>query len=153
MIHIANEVVAQTVRVAQVIILAALLLVAYYATDRNPPFAVLSVVPASARPGEYITIQATVRRDIDRKCSAEMSRYLYDASGARFDIGQSLVSSGMIEHLERTSPSVLRVSVRVPESMSVGPANLQTVLAYKCNKTHNIWPIEVTTDLPFLVVE
>lgn len=130
MMHTANEIVAQTVRIAQLIIIAALCLVGYYAMDREPPFAIVSVLPAAAKPGEYITIQAVVRRDISRKCSADFSRYLYDASGARFDLGHSIASAEMIEQLERTSPNVLRISVILPETMAIGPAKLQTVLSY-----------------------
>lgn len=43
MMRLANSIVAHTRKVAEVIILAALCLVGYYAMDREPPFAVLSV--------------------------------------------------------------------------------------------------------------
>lgn len=152
MMHIANEIVAQTVRVAQVIILLALVLVGYYAMDRSPPFAIVSVTPTQARPGDYVTLEATVRRDVDRRCSANFSRYLYDADGSRFDLGASLASADMIEALERSSPGTLRVSIRLPEIMAPGGADLQTVLLYRCNRVHSLWPIEVTTDIPFQVL-
>jgi hypothetical protein len=152
MIHTANVIVVETVRVAQMIIIIALMLVAYYAMDREPPFAVISVTPTSARPGEYVTLQATVRRDVQRRCSAEFSRYLFDAAGSRYDLGHSISSAEMIERIQATSPDVLRISVMLPNMMEVGPANLQTVLAYECNKVHRFFPIMVTTDLPFTVV-
>ena len=151
--HIANTIVVQTVRVAQVIILSAIVLVVYYATDRDPPFAVLSVDPTFARPGDYVTIRARVRRDVARRCDAEFSRYLYDSGGARFDLGHSIASAEMIERMESVAPNTLVVSVRLPETMSPGPANMKTVLAYTCNKTHALVPIMVTTDLPFTVIE
>ena len=147
-----NAVIVHTRKVAEVIIIAALCMVVYYAIDREPPFAVLSVMPAEARPGEYITIEAKVRRDTWRKCDAEFSRYLHDASGARFDLGHSITSAEMIGKLESASPGVLRVSVLLPASMAPGPANLETVLDYYCNKVHRWIPITVTTDLPFLVL-
>lgn len=151
--HIANTIVVQTVRVAQVIILAAIVLVAYYAADREPPFAVLSVEPAAARPGDYITIRARVRRDVDRKCDAEFSRYIFDSSGARFDVGTSIASAEMIESLATKAPDTLTVSVMLPQSMSAGSAHLKTVIGYVCNKTHVWVPIMVTTDLPFTVLD
>lgn len=152
LMHTANEIVSQTVRVAQIIIFLAIALVVYYAMDRDPPFAVVSVLPAQARPGEYVTLQATVRRDVDRRCSADFSRYLYDSAGSRFDLGRSSASAEMIDSLERTSPGFLKVSIKLPEVMEPGQADMQTVLAYRCNKVHTIWPIEVTTDIPFLVL-
>lgn len=147
-----NSLVVHTVKVAQVIILAALCLVGYYAMDREPPFAVLSVTPAEAKPGEYVTIEAKVRRDTWRKCDAEFSRYLHDAAGARFDLGSSIASSEMIGKMDAESPGVLRVSVLLPTMMAPGPARLETALNYYCNKVHRAWPIVVTTDLPFLVL-
>lgn len=147
-----NSLVVHTVKVAQVIILAALCLVGYYAMDRDPPFAVLSVTPSEAMPGQYVTIEAKVRRDTWRRCDAEFSRYLYDSSGARFDLGHSIASAEMIGKMDAASPGVLRVSVLLPASMAPGPANLETVLDYFCNKVHRAWPITVTTDLPFLVL-
>ena len=147
-----NSLVVHTVKVAQVIILAALCMVAYYAMDREPPFAVLSVTPAEAKPGEYVTIEARVRRDTWRKCDAEFSRYLHDATGARFDLGHSIASAEMIGKMDAAFPGVLRVSVLLPQSMAPGPANLETVLDYFCNKVHRAFPITVTTDLPFLVL-
>jgi hypothetical protein len=147
-----NSLVVHTVKVAQVIILSALCLVGYYAMDREPPFAVLSVTPAEAKPGEYITIEAKVRRDTWRRCDAEFSRYLHDASGARFDLGSSVASAEMIGKMDSASPGVLRVSVLLPATMNPGPARLETALNYFCNKVHRAWPIVVTTDLPFLVL-
>jgi hypothetical protein len=152
MMRVANEIVMQTVRVAQLIIIAALALVVYYAMDREPPFAVVSVIPASARAGEYITLEAVVRRDIDRKCSAEFSRYLFDAAGSRYDLGHSISSAEMIEQIQETYPNILRISLMLPPTMEVGLANMQTVLEYQCNKVHRIWPIIVTTDIPFTVL-
>jgi hypothetical protein len=150
--HAANHIVVATESVARAILLCGFLLVLYYAADRAPPFAVLSVEPAEARAGDYITIKAHVRRDADRRCDAEYSRYLFDATGARFDMGRSITSAEMISSLERKSPGGLTISFHVPPSAAVGPALLQTVLDYKCNRLHRLMPITVTTDMPFTVL-
>lgn len=150
--HAANHVVLATEGIARAIILAAFLLVLYYAADRQPPFAVLSVAPAAAKPGDFVTISAKVRRDADRHCNAEYSRYLFDASGARFDIGHAITSAEMITSLERKNPGGLTITFQVPPSAEPGAASLQTVLDYKCNRTHSLWPITVTTEMPFTVL-
>lgn len=132
--------------------MASVFVVAYYAMDRQPPFEVLSVEPAFARPGDYVTVKAKVRRDVSRHCDASFSRFLYDSAGARFDIGHSITSADMIASLEARSPGALALSVLVPLAMAQGPANLQTVLAYNCNPVHAWIPIMVTTNIPFDVL-
>ena len=72
--------------------------------------------------------------------------------GSRFDLGHSTASAEMIYGVERASPGVLRVSVLLPSVMPEGPATLQTVLDYSCNKVHALWPIKVTTEMPFRVL-
>lgn len=147
-----NHAVVATESIARAIILAALCLVLYYASDREPPFAVISVDPAYARAGEVVTIKAKVRRDVDRNCNAVYSRYVFDASGSRYDVGHAIVSAEMISAMDRKMPGALAISLPVPPSAAPGPALLQTVLDYKCNRTHNFFPITVTTDMPFTVL-
>lgn len=137
---------------ARLILLLAALLVLYYAADREPPFAVLSSSHAEAAAGDYVTIHANVRRDADRNCNAEFWRYLYDSSGKRFDLDHSQASAEAIRQMERRAPGLLSVAVRIPTAASPGPATLQTVLQYQCNRVHHWWPIEVTTDLPLTVL-
>jgi len=138
--------------VAQVTIIGSIAIVGYYMLDREPPFAVLSVQPAQARPGEYITITAEVRRDAHRNCSAEFSRYVFDATRTRFDLGSQVASAEMVRAMEERSPRELRISFLVPPTAAFGSAWVETVLQYHCNKVHRVWPIEVTTRMPFQVV-
>ena len=77
-------------------ILAALLIVAVQVFDREPPFSVLQVFPASARPGETVTIQAEVWRDTSRHCSATMGRSVFDSQRARFDFPVAQFSAALI---------------------------------------------------------
>lgn len=124
----------------------------WFLFDRAPPITVVSVEPASAKPGEFVTITAHVQRDMRRECSAKMSRYIFDASGARFDMGDSGISADMITSLERKAPGLLKVSFQIPLAASEGRAELMSVLDYQCNRTHILWPIVVTTRLPFTVL-
>jgi hypothetical protein len=121
--------------------------------DRNPPFEVIDVYPAVAYPGDFVQITAKVRRDTGRHCDAEFSRYIFDADGSRFDLGQSLASASFIRALEERKPGELTVTVQVPAAAQPGPATLDTVLEYRCNITHSWWPIHVETSLPFEILQ
>ena len=144
--------------VAQIIMVLCMLIAVLYAADRQPPFAILEVHPAEARPGEIVTVTAHVWRDRDRNCSATFSRYLFDSQHARFDLAADnkgspyFASDAMIDRIEADSPGMLSVRFLVPTGMAVGPAVLQTELRYACNQMHRIWPIEVTTRMPFTVL-
>lgn len=126
--------------------------VAWFAFDREPPFEVLSVEPAMARPGEVIHIRAAVRRDSSRMCSAEMTQYIFDASKRRFDLGSSVASAELIRDIEAQTPGQMLLTMIVPLGMAPGDADLTSVLYYRCNKVHALWPIEVTTHVPFVVL-
>lgn len=147
-----NGVVMATEWVARVILLLAALLILYYAADRDPPFAVLAVEHAEGRAGEYVTINSKVLRDVSRGCNTEFSRFLFDSRGARFDMGTSRMSAEAIAAMDRQSPSWLSLSVHIPPAVAPGPAKLQTVIHYQCNRVHALWPIELTVEMPFLVL-
>lgn len=147
-----NQAVVASEWIARLILLCAAVLVLYYAADREPPFAVTSSLPAEAAAGDNITIHARVQRDVSRNCNAEFSRYIYDSAGVRFDLGSSQASAQAIAQMERRSPGMLMISFRVPPTAASGPASLQTVLRYRCNRVHHWMPIEVTTDMPFTVL-
>ena len=152
MLHAIDRLAKHFLWVAQMMIAVAIVITIGYAFDRDPPFRIIRVQPASARPGEFVTIDAEVMRESERMCSAEFSRYIYDSTLARYDIGSSVVSAEMISRMESSHPGRLRVSVRLPENIAPGQAHLDTVLVYRCNAVHRIWPIDVTTVLPFTVL-
>ena len=152
MLHAIDRVAKHFLWVAQMMIVVGIIITISYAFDRDPPFRVIRVQPAAARAGEFVTIDAEVMRQPERMCSAEFSRYIYDSTLARWDIGSSVVSAEMIEKLESSHPGRLRVSVKLPDNIAPGQAHLDTVLVYRCNAVHRIWPIDVTTALPFTVL-
>jgi hypothetical protein len=147
-----NQIILATEWLARCIILGGLTLVLYYAADREPPFAVISTEPAEVRAGEFVTLRSAVYRDIERGCNTEFSRFLWDSHGARFDLGTSKMSAQAIAAMDRQSPGQLVMSVHVPSAVSPGPARLQTVILYRCNRTHAWWPIESVADMPFTVL-
>ncbi len=138
--------------VARGAILLSVLMVAWFAADREPPFAVIQTYPAEARPGDWITLTADVRRDTHRNCSAEFSRFIFDATHRRYDLGSAIATADMIGEMQLRTPNRLVVSVRLPETITPGQARLLTALQYKCNRVHELWPISVTTTIPFTVL-
>ena len=60
--------------------------IAWWATDRNPPFIVTDYGIASARQGETTTMHAKVKRDVGRGCGASYSRAFFDSTGARSEL-------------------------------------------------------------------
>ena len=122
------------------------------AADRKPPFQVLSVEPAFARPGEVVVIKAKVWRDKARDCSATMSRSIFDSTLVRYDYPISHFSDDLIDKMEEQTPGLLRVALVVSEQATPGPADLVSVLSYRCNRVHAWWPIEVTTHMGFEVL-
>ena len=120
--------------------------------NRSPPFMILSVDPATGRPGDYIRIYASVWRDPMRRCSTEYSRYLFDRDGMRYDLGNSSLSSDAIAHLERITPGRMAVAVQLPAGLLPGRAKIQTALSYACNPAQKWLPIDVLTELPFNVL-
>jgi hypothetical protein len=127
--------------------------IAAWALDRHPPFDVLSSNPASVRRGEAVMLTAQTRRDVHRHCSATFARYLYLSNGHRIDLeGDQSISADQIEDLERRAPGRLLVVAVVPSWAPPGPAMLVTNLQYTCNPLHRLWPIPVTTTIPFEVL-
>lgn len=147
-----NHFVIATEWIARVILLCAAVLVLYYAADRKPPFSLVSSAHAEAQAGESITLWAAVKREPERGCNVEYWRYVYDSRGARFDLGRAEQSADAIASMERRTPGQMAPSFTVPPAAAPGPATLQTVLLYQCNRVHHWWPIPVTIDMPFTVL-
>lgn len=137
--------------VANALIVAGALSLLWLASDRAAPFVVTGIHQSTGEPGAWITITADVKRDLSRKCEATFSRYIYDVNQTRYDIGTSIASAEMIERMDRLNPDRLAVSLELPRDIAVGPADLVTTIEYRCNKVHRLWPIVVTTHLPFTV--
>ena len=147
-----DEVLLRWSWVPSAILLLAFAVGAGQAADRAPPSRVVRVEPAFARPGDVVVIKAKVWRDKSRNCSAVMSRSIFDASQTRFDYPVAKFSDHVIDKMESSTPGQLRVALVVSEHAAPGPADLVSVLDYRCNRVHAFWPIEVTTHMPFEVL-
>lgn len=124
------------------------------AADRREPFKIISYPDVSVQRGSVLQITVDVWRDRTRDCNAEFSRYLFDSHGRRFeDVQGAIASDAMIDAMEARTPGKLPMAVNIPHDMAPGRAIVETVLSYQCNKAHAIWPIVVTTDIAFTVVE
>jgi hypothetical protein len=122
------------------------------AADREPPFRVIEVYPAVAKPGDTVELVARVHRDTDRNCAAHLSSFILDSNGTKFHMGDQDASAELIRRIELKSPGVLRISFIVPVTADAGLAHHVAVLKYRCNKVHTVWPIEITSTLPFTIL-
>ena len=139
-------------RIVHCTLIVGFLALVWFAADREPPFTVLRVWPASAAPGEEITIHVDVKRQIDRNCSARMSRSIFYSTQERTDLGTAHFSAQTIAAMERATPGRLHVNFVVPKGADPGPAALVSSLEYVCNATHRWVPIEMTTTMPFTIL-
>lgn len=138
--------------VAHVLLWSGVATFAWMVFDREPPFAVIAVEPAYARPGDFVVITAKVRRDVDRQCKAELSRIVIDSSGTRFDLITSRYSAASIAAIEKRTPGILKTTFQVPTSAATGVATVIGDASYECNRAHGLWPISVRSELPFMVL-
>lgn len=124
----------------------------YWAADRAAPSGVISVDPAYARPGEFVTIRYSMWKDADRDCHLRVSRSLFDARNDKADYPSVSFSDEALARIERDTPGRRSVTVAIPDTAAAGPAVLVSSLEYECNRMHALWPIRVTTVLPFTIL-
>ena len=140
--------------VSWLVIIAAILSLMWFAADRSPPFEIKTSPVAAVRAGEWLKITADVRRDAHRGCDAVYSWYIFGGDDyVRYNLGTYYASARMINTMEVRNPGKLPIAILVPASIEPGPARLEMVISYRCNKVHALWPIVVTAEIPFTVVE
>lgn len=127
---------------------------ALWALDREPPFALISATSNTPNPGGVLEIEAKVRRDLDRECSVEFSRYLFDSAGFRHEsFGPQKMSPKALREMDAHAPGQLNVRLRVPYEFPPGKGVASTVLEYRCNPLQDVLrPINVEMNIPFEVV-
>ena len=107
----------------------------------------------NASRGETAYVNATVKRDVGRDCTVNFVRYLIDANKARHDIGGTqYMTAAALQQMERDMPDSLRLAVRIPADVPVGPATLVTALEYRCNPLHALWPMDVLLEMKLKVL-
>ena len=130
--------------VAWALLVASVIAAGVMAADRTPPFRLINYAATPAPRGGLAFIDAQVHRDVRRSCAVKLSRFLIDAAGTRWDmVPLSAIAADGLRAFEAASPSRLRFPVEIPRAAAVGPATLLTSLAYRCNVTHDIVPIDV----------
>lgn len=128
-------------------------ILADWALDRAPPFAITGPVLArNAPPGGTAFFEADVRRDLDRECSVRFSRYLIDGAGVRHEFAVDLLMTpDGLRAMNILMAGKLRIAVEVPRGANPGKAVHTTELFYICNPLHKWWPIEVSMPLRFVI--
>ena len=135
------------------IIGACALVALYWALDRTPPFVLLDYTVLNATRGETAYINATVERDTGRDCTVNFVHYLIDANKTKHNIGGTqYMTAAALRQMERDMPDSLRLAVRIPADVPVGPATLVTALEYRCNPMHALWPIDVLLEMQLKVL-
>lgn len=135
------------------IIWACALVALYWALDRTPPFVMTEYTVLNATRGETAYVTATVERDVGRDCTVNFVRYLIDANKARHDIGGTqYMTAAALRQMERDMPDSLRLAVRIPADVPIGPATLVTALEYRCNPMHSLWPMDVLLEMKLKVL-
>lgn len=65
--------------------------------------------------------------------------------------GLQAASADQIASIEARNPGRLAIVIELPLWITPGTAQLVTHLQYRCNPLHIVWPINVTTTIPFNV--
>ena len=127
--------------------------IAVWSIDRDPTFKITSVEPQFGIAGAPVVLTAGVQRDISRRCDANLTRYLVDNTGARWEIdGPVHLSYWAILSAQKRSPGHITVALNIPSDAAPGPATLISSVENHCNPLHRLWPIESMTEIPFTIV-
>lgn len=121
--------------------------------DRRAPFAVLgSSVPAGA-PGERVTLDMTVWRDVNRGCNVTAYLTMHHSGGVRYSFPPMPMSAELIAEAERRNPGRIRHEIDIPANAVPGAEAYLTVeRKYVCNKFQAmLLPIVVTSIHPVVV--
>ena len=141
----------RTIWIAWAVMLAAVLQLAYWALDREPPFEMTKINSVMIY-GDVVKFDLNVRRDLTRNCSVEFGRHFIDSAGYRHDIvvGQIMDAQALAE-MDKAMGGKLLLSMDLPPGMARGSAVMNTVLRYSCNPLQALWPIQVRMAVPFEV--
>lgn len=121
--------------------------------DSSPPFYVKEYTqPAAVHAGGTVVFMLPVYRDVARNCSVKWTRHLIDSNSIRYDIDKDrFMSAESLRTMNKMMGQMLKISVDVPQEVSVGRTVLVTNLHYACNPWQKLFPIEVTLYFPFEV--
>jgi len=122
--------------------------------DREPPFVLGPYTVNSPAPGGVLVFDAQVTRQLERQCSVQFSRHMFDSTGMRIDIAPlTNMSAEALENMDGVMDGRLKLRVSIPHGASPGPAKFVTVLDYRCNPLHYVYPIHILMTVDFEVVK
>lgn len=130
-----------------------LLVFCMWSVDRKAPFELVSYNNITVMPGGTLVAHEVVRRDVSRNCSASFARYTMNSQKEKGNESPTtFMNAKSIENMSLTmGVDKLDLTYHIGDDMPVGQASLITVLDYRCNPLHYIWPIQVVTVVPFNV--
>ena len=131
-----------------------LLVFCMWSVDRKAPFELVSYSDISVVPGDSLVAHEVVRRDVSRNCSATFARYTMNSRKEKGNESPvTYMNARAIENMSLTmGVDKLDLTYPISDDMPLGQASLVTVLDYRCNPLHYIWPIQVVTVVPFNVI-
>lgn len=139
--------------VSWMILAGAATIATYWAMDRTPPFVMSSYTVFNAQAGQTAFVNAVVERSVGRDCTVNFTRYLMDSQRIRHDIGGTqYMTAAALQQMERDMPDALRLAVKLPADIPLGPAKLITALEYRCNPVHAVWPMDVLLEMTLEVL-
>ena len=140
--------------IPKILVVASAIVMILMTADRAPPFQVLSYTTTPAKPGGVMTISAEVRRATDRNCSVELSSFIFDSEGSRWEYGGMQMSTPQgIRDIDASSPGRIARKIVLPKEMAVGPAMVKSSMLYRCNIMQELLrPIYVQTEFKFEVL-
>jgi hypothetical protein len=103
-----------------------------WSLDRAPPFRIVTVDPIQPiRAGDELIMNMRVDRDLERKCSATITRFFMDSQHTkRGMMFETLNYDGIVRRAEKGSE--LKLALPTPRNMPSGPTELYTESVYSC---------------------
>lgn len=125
----------------------------YLRMDNSAPFVLRGYNVFNAQAGQVAFINGNAARDLKRECSVKFSRFLMDSQRIRHEIpGESSMTADALRAMDREMGGALRLAIRIPADAAAGPAKLMTVLRYRCNALHELWPIDMLLEMELEVL-
>ena len=139
-------------RVRCVLFWLSLCLVLYWAVDDAPPYEVMQYTATNGKPGERVTVDGAVKRDLSRPCTVSVRRYIVDSTGAEYESQRQTLDLEAARERERTMPGRVKFAATLPMMIHPGTARHVVALAYTCNPLHYIFPIKMQVQYQFEVL-
>jgi len=129
-----------------------LALVGYWAVDDAPPYEVMQYTATNGRPGDRVTVDGAVKRDLSRDCTVDVRRYIVDSTGAEYESVKQTLDLAAVRERERLNPGRVKFAATLPMMIKPGIARHVVALSWRCNPLHYIFPVTRTIQYQFEVL-